>query len=229
MNPYRDSIPYDQGQDIEEKVRERDNIAEDDPLPKRRRADTDALVPPHILRGASDEVPPAPIEIEKYDQDRLQHGLAYIAIARRRNITPRTKTFLKLYTDAYKAALESPSLAANSVVKAMDEVYCHSTFFFKAVEPDKQKQIDDLLKLKRLEFLANYGDYFGEQSQRIRARLNKLPDTTADDAVYDTELGPPNVRLDFSRKWKGDRGREVRESVSTCCIISGLNTDHIHY
>ena len=83
-----------------------------------------------------------------------------------------------------------------------------------------------MLKLKRLELLANYGDYFGEQSQGLRARLNKSPDDTTYDQDHDTDLGPPQTWLQISRESKGDRRREVRESVRTCCIILGLNTDH---
>lgn len=87
-------------------MRERDGCDSEGPPRTRAKADNTALLPPEG-DGQDVEEPPKPEDdLYEYSRKLLQKGLNYINGAAKRNITPRTQEFLKLYRDAYKTALD---------------------------------------------------------------------------------------------------------------------------
>ena len=95
MDPYLNTIPYDQGEEIRKRVTERDGFDNEGRPTERARADTSTFLP---LGGDGQEVeepePPKPEDdLDKYDRERLQNGLRYIHRAAKRKITPRTRSF----------------------------------------------------------------------------------------------------------------------------------------
>ena len=76
MDSYLNTIPYDLGKEVRNRVRERDSDSEERPR-KRGRADTGALLAPED-DGQEVEEPLKPEEdLDKYDRVRLQKGLKY--------------------------------------------------------------------------------------------------------------------------------------------------------
>lgn len=97
----------------------------------------------------------------------------------KRNITPRTQEFLKLHKEAYESALKDPDKASRAVVQAMDQVYHSTAFLLRPHSTDEYEKVMQYIKLRRLEIIANYDDYVGQELQEIRAKLKKA--VAADD------------------------------------------------
>ena len=100
----------------------------------------------------------------------------------KRIITPRTQEFLKIHKDAYKIALdvEPSDKAALAVVQAMDTVYYSSAFYVKPRSSEEHEHLMYYVKLRRLEFLANYGNtsrcaIHSDVDSRIEFLSNEVP------------------------------------------------------
>ena len=100
MDPYLDTIPDDRGEDIKNRVRERDGSDSEGRPIKRARADTSALLPPGNNEQNIEDPPKPESDPINYDRERLQKGLRYTNEAAKKKITPRTQEFLKLHKDA---------------------------------------------------------------------------------------------------------------------------------
>lgn len=174
MDPYLDTIPDDRGEEIKDLVKERDGSDSEGRPIKRARADTSALLPPGNDEQSIEDPPIPESDLNNYDRERLQKGLRCIIEAAKKKITPRTQEFLKLHKDAYKAALEAHTSeeASRAVVQAMDQVYHTAAFYFEPRSSEEYERLMIYLKLRRLESMANYGDYLRQELQEIRAILN---------------------------------------------------------
>ncbi|KAK3169991.1 hypothetical protein OEA41_009376 [Lepraria neglecta] len=230
MDPYLDTIPDDRGEEIRERVRERDGSDSEGRPIQRARADTSDLLPPGG-DGQEVEEPPKPEDdLDKYDRERLQKGLRYVHEAAKRKITPRTQEFLKLHKDAYKAALDdgAPEKASRAVVQAMDEVYYSAAFFLKLRSSEEYDHFMRYVKLRRLELLANYGDYLGQELQEIRADL-KAAATGAGSEVREAvqELGPPKTWLAIADELAGANMADLRKNVYIACGVLGIDAIHM--
>ncbi|KAI4127372.1 MAG: hypothetical protein LQ338_003248, partial [Usnochroma carphineum] len=219
MDPYIDAIPDDRGEEIKNRVRDRDSS--ESPPSKRPRADTGALLAPEG-DGDDAEGPLKPqANLYEYDRERLQKGLVYVTGAAKRNVTPRTHTFLKLHKDAYKAALDggAPVEASRAVVQAMDEP--------RSLE--EHEHFMHYVKLRRLELLANYGDYLGQELQQIRADLNAAATDADDSKVREAalELGPPKTWLTMADRLAGADVGDLSQHVYTACGILGIEPEHM--
>ena len=230
MDPYLDTIPDDHGEEIRKRIRERDGSDSERPLSKRARVDTSTLLP---LEGDGEEVeePPKPEnDLDDYNRERLQKGLRYINGAAKRKITPRTQAFLKLHKDAYKAALDggSPVKTSRAVVQAMDKVYYSAAFFFKPRSLEEYEHLQHYVKLRRLELLANYGDYLGQELQEIRADL-KAAAAGAGSEVREAalELGPPKTWLTIADELAGANMGDLCKHVYIACGVLGIDANHM--
>jgi hypothetical protein len=149
--------------------------------------------------------PPKPEEkLDAYSHQRLEQGLEYIISASKRDITPRTRTFLKLHQEAYEKALADPfkNLAAVAVVQTLDRVYYTEAFYFKPRQGKDYEQLLAFVKLRQLELLANYGDASGiergcENRKEGRQRSRPRPRTR-------DNMGP-NRRRAVRQRLAGDR------------------------
>lgn len=230
MDPYLDTIPDDRGEEISKRVRKRDGCDSEGRPTKRVRADTSTLLPPGG-HGQEIEEPLKPEgDLRKYDQERLQKGLKYINGVAKRKITPRTKEFLKLYKDAYKAALdvETPEKASCAVVQAMDQVYYSAAFFFKPRSSEEHEHLMHYVKLRRLELLVNYGDYLGQKLQKVQADL-KAATTGAGSELREAahQLGPPKTWVTIADGLAGANMGDLHKHVYIACGILGIDPNHM--
>ena len=232
MDPYLDIIPDDHGEEIKKRVRERDGSDSEGRPKKRARADTRALLPPGDDEQAVEEPPKPETDLDKYDLERLQKGLRYINGAEKRKITPRTQEFLKLHKDAYKAALadEAQAETPRAVVQAMDQVYYSGSFYFKARSSDEHEKLMLYIKLRRLELLANYGDYLGQELQDIRANLKAAATGAGPDLKEAAvELGPPKTWLTIADELAGANMGDLQKHVYIACGVLGIDPNHMKW
>lgn len=230
MDPYIDTIPDDRGEEIRKRVRERDDPNNEGRPTKRARANTSALLPPEGDRQDIEEPPKPEDDLDKYDRERLQQGLRYIDGAAKQKITPRTQEFLKLHKDAYKVALdgEAPDKASRAVVQAMDKVYFSAAFYLKPRSSEEHEHLMRYVKLRRLEFLANYGDYFGQELQIIRADL-KAAAVDADSEIRTAalKLAPPKTWLTIADELAGTDIANLRKHATIACGVLGIDSRHM--
>jgi len=230
MDAYFDTIPDGRGEEIRERMRERDGSDSEGRPTKRARADTRALLPPGGDGQEVEELPKPEDDLDKYDRERLQKGLRYINGAAKRKITPRTQEFLKLHKDAYKAALDggAPEKASCAVVQAMDQVYYSAAFFLKPRSSEEHEHLMYYVKLRRLELLANYGDYLGQELQEIRADLNAAA-TSAGSELRDAalKLGPPTTCLTIADELASANMADLHKHVCIACGVLGIDPNHM--
>lgn len=230
MDHFIDVIPNDRGEEIRKRVRERDGSESKIYPAKRWKEDTSALLTPD---GDEDEVeePLKPEEdLDKYDRGRLLKGLKYMKAAAKQRITPRTLEFLKLHKDAYKAALNegAPVISSRAVVQAMDQVYFSAAFYLKPRSPEGHYHLMLYVKLRRLELLANYRNYLGQELYHIRADL-KAAFTGASSEL--NEAGKT-----WSTSWLAIAGElaranmsDLQEQVYFACGVLGIDPNHMKW
>ena len=232
MDPYLDTVPDDRGEEIKKLGRERDGSDSEGRPKKRARADTSALLPP-VNDEQNIEDPPRPeSDLINYDRERLQNGLRYVNEAAKRKVTPRTQVFLKLYKDAYKAALEVQASEEDSqaVVQAMDEVYYSAAFYFKPRSSEEYEHLMLYVKLRRLELLANYGDYLGQELQEIRLDLKATAIGAGSEVREATiEFRPPKSYLVIAGELASEDMGNLRKDVSVPCGVLGIDSIHMSW
>lgn len=235
MDSYVDAIPDDGGEEIKKRVRERDGSDDDEgntAKRRRARADTTSLLPPGGDEQELEEPPKPEDSLDKYDRERLQRGLRYINTASKRKITPRTREFLRLHKDAYKVALDgsSPEEASRAVVQALDQVYHSAAFYFDPRQPEEHDRLMYYVKLRRLELLANYGDYLGQELQEIRADL-KAAATSGSSEVKGAAmaLGPPKTWVQIADSLAGADVKNLLQHVLVACGVLGIDSDHMEW
>ena len=238
MDPYLSTIPDERGEEIKKRVRERDDTETEGIPTKRARSNTEALLSPELGEEDFTNPPKPETNVNGYTRERLQKGLRYINGATKRNITPRTRQFLSLHKDAYKTALESesPSEASRAVVQAMDDVYYSAAFFLNPDSQDHYKRVMRYVKLRRLELLANYGDYLGQELQGIRADLKAAAMGASSDVQNAAQrLGPPNKWTEIARELaEADATdlaqadvKDLRKHVYDACNVLGIDYSHM--
>jgi len=161
--------------------------------------------------------------LNQYHRERLETGLRYINGAVKRRTTPRTQAFLKIHKDAYKAALEGahPGEASRAVVQALDQVYHSAAFYLKPRLPEEHDRLMHYVRLRRLELLANYGDYLGQ-------------DLNAGARGASSEMRSAALEMEKSKSWLtigNELARvdlsDLHKQVHTACGILGIDPNHI--
>ena len=233
MDRFTNVIPIESSEDIRKQIAERDGEDDEEPPTKRARADTTAHLPTYLPQ--IDQPPKVETDLNKYDYVRLQEGLSYVVGEMKRKITPRTAAFLEIHKDAYKIALERETSdpASLAVVQSLDRVYAVGTFYFKVASQQEQDQLDWYLRLRKLELLANYGDYMGQSLENYKADMKQKAD---DDDDEDEKLKPASKELTESKTWttiaeglEGHEGPELRQHVSRACAKLGLDSTHMRW
>ena len=225
MDPYLDTIPDDRGEEIKNRVMERDGSDSERRPTKRARADTSAILPP------GNDPPKPEIDLNNYDRDRLQKGLIYITEAAKKKITPRTQEFLKLQKDAYEVALKHQASveASRAVVQAMDEVYYSAAYYLKPRSSEEYDRFKLYLNLRRLEFMVNYTYYVGKELQEIREKLQAAA-IGGSSGVQEVS----SIALEAFRSWLGIAGQlggeglgNFRKDVCVACGVLGIDSLHM--
>lgn len=235
MDPYRDVIPDDEGEDIRKRVRERDGSDDEARPSKRPRANTSTLLPPTPEGDQQDiQVPPKPEDdLDKYDRARLQQGLRYIDGAAKRKNTPRTQEFLNLHKDAYKVALgEISDESSRAVVQALDKLYHSKSFHFKPRSPEEHERLMNYVKLRQLELLANYSDYPGHEASVFRGDLEEaaVSDVNAENSdirAASRGLSGPKTWTDIADELAGTDVTGLCKNVYGACVVLGIDPQHI--
>ena len=85
------------------------------------------------------------------------------------------------------------------------------------------------LKLRRLEFRANYGDYIGQEPQDIRAKLKAAASTNASPEVEKAvmKLGLRPTLLIVADELASTDVAGLRKLVDIACSVLGIDSDHI--
>lgn len=235
MDPYRDVIPDEEGEEIRKRVRERDGSDDEARPSKRPRANTSTLLSPTPEGDQQDiQVPPKPEDdLDKYDRARLQQGLRYIDGAAKRKITPRTQEFLNLHKDAYKVALgETSDKSSRAVVQALDKVYYSKAFYFKPRPPEEHERLTSYVKLRQLELLANYGDYLGHEASLFRADLKEAAASGVHSANLDIQaasrgLSGPRTWTDIADELASADVAGLRKNIYGACAALGIDPQHM--
>lgn len=225
-----DNIPDDHGAEIKKRVIERDGSDGEERPTKRARANTSDLLPLESDWQDTEELPKPEDVLDKYDHKRLQRGLRFISGAAKRKVTPRTQEFLELYKEAYKVALDvkAPAEASRAVVQAMDKAYFSTSFYFQPRSLEEHDRLMHYVRLRRLEFTANYGDYLGQELQGIRADLKEAAKGASSEIRSATrESGPPKTWVAIDDELAGANMADLRKHVNVACDILGLDSQHM--
>jgi hypothetical protein len=110
----------------------------------------------------------------------------------------------------------------------MDQVYYSAAFYLKPRSSEEHEHLMHYVKLRRLELLANYGDYLGQELQEIRADL-KAAVTGAGSEVREAalELGPPKTWLTIADELAGANMGDLRKHVYVACGVLGIDPIHM--
>ena len=209
---------------------ERDGPDSEERPKKRARANTSNLLPPECDWQDTEEPPKPEDDLDKYDRERLQQGLRFIDGAAKRKITPRTQEFLELHKEAYKVALDVETLdkASRAVVQAMDKVYSSAWFYFQPRSSEEHDRLMHYVRPRRQEFVANYGDYLGQELQVIREDLEAPAKRASSEVQYAAlGLGPPNTWIDNDNELAGANMTDLRKHVSVACGVLGIDPKHM--
>ena len=228
-------IPEDYEDEVRQRIRERDEEDSKTPNKEPRVASNPTSNPP---TSASMQSPEPEDSLDAYNQQRLEEGLGYIVSATKRDITPRTRTFLKLHQEAYEKALSdsSKNSAAVAVVKALDTVYYTEDFYFKPRQGKDHDQLQAFVKLRQLEMLANYGDYLNQELQELqklqglRAELKNAAKPRANDVKEATlALGPATAWVKIADELSSKDPRGIAVDVRVRCGVLGIEADHMSW
>lgn len=220
------AIPEDLGEEVRKRHRDRDEEERKAPN-KRRRIPSTSISNAEIPASLQ---PPKPEEnLDAYDPQRLEQGLEYITSAFKRDITPRTRTFLELHQEAYEKALVEPSEnpAAVAVVQALDQVYDTQPFYFKPRQGKDYEEFLAFVKLRQFEMLANYGDCLGQELQELRAELKQTARFGGKDVKEAAfALGPPTTWVQIADELSGN-SLGIDTHVRVACGVLGIEADHV--
>jgi hypothetical protein len=150
-----------------------------------------------------------------------------------RKIIPRTQGFLQMHIYAYKTAFhdEARKEASVAIVQALDHVYRSEAFLLKPRKPDEHDFYMQFVKLRRMELLANYGDYLDRSLRAARAHLKK--GAAAEDANSDLKeaslaLGPPKTWQPIAADLTADL-KDMRRHASVASTVLGLDLLHMEW
>ena len=157
------------------------------PGPSKRRK-TFSLLPANFTCNTS--TPPQPHDVGWYFVSRLQQGLFYITQVEKHHTTPRKAMFLKMYKEAYKAALENAYRAPledrlrsglhELAVQAYDRAHLCLAFPQRSSEAEVKLQ-DFLLEVARVERFANYGEVTGNSSEKVGLMMEEVSGNSVED------------------------------------------------
>ena len=215
--------------DADSKKRVAESHSEEGYPTKRLRADTTTLI---AAKPTLYDPPYPEKDLTRYSQSRLQEGLAFVNQAlKKQNITPRTKTFLSLHKNALKVALEDaePAQSTLATVQTFESIYMSEAFYFAPRDENAQKHLDAYLKLRRLELLAQYGDYLSLELANFKARLLDAVKQDRDNINLreaHSEIAKRKVTQLAEELSKTDINA-LKTGVYVACDVLGIGTQHL--
>lgn len=225
-------IPEDHEHEVRRRIRGRD---EEDSKSPNRGPPVASNPTSNPATSASIQAPKPEDSLDAYNQQRLEEGLRYIVNAVKGDITPRTRTFLKLHQEAYEKTLSdfSKNTAAVAVVKALDTVYYTEAFYFKPRQEKDRDQLQAFVKLRQLEMLANYGDYLEQELQELqelRAELKEASKTGGND-FKEAALAPrpPKTWIEIADELSSKDSLGIAAHIRVTCGVLGIEADHMSW
>ena len=166
---------------------------------------------------------PLPEESPKdYDTTKVKQRLEYSKHIGRRNISPRSEIFLQLYQEAAENALLMSN--DNDRMPYYTRLYRYDRFMqansFICKDPGQQQRDleEKLLKLKRLEYYARYGDYLARELSFLREAA-KMAKTVNHEELqqYWTTI---NTKMQNERTiYKGEGGKTDTDKIPTLLAV----------
>lgn len=120
-------------------------------------------------------------------------------------------------------------------MQALDQVYYSAAFYFKPASSEDHQRYIYFVKLRRLELLANYGDYLGYELQGIQAKL-KVKAIGASSEVQQAaeKLGSRRTLVEIADELIEDGMNDVnlddlRRHVHVACGVLGIDPTHMSW
>ncbi|MCJ1261688.1 hypothetical protein MMC22_001554 [Lobaria immixta] len=118
------------------------------------------------------------MDCKAYTTERLQQSLAYCQrFLSRRDISPRSETFMILFKDELKIAIEAESdddkLAAAASTRVFELLIQRNAFLSAAASIRTQEMQQNLLELRELQYYSRYGDYVRIIPTRLRPHASE--------------------------------------------------------
>jgi hypothetical protein len=137
-----------------------------------------------IFQGLSkDDTPPKPEESpEAYTPEKISQRLEFVTSFKSRNVTPTTKILL----DAYEEKLERIRVEtqAAAISRLQKDFLCYDKFihcnsFLKSTLEE------NLLELRKVQYMARYGDYFAREVKELKKAVQRLTEVKNKEAFND--------------------------------------------
>lgn len=146
----------------------------------RPRGDTTTLLPPSY-NPDSDEIPAAPEPEEllyDYTTERLQQGLIFAQkFLSNRNISPRAETFMIIYEETLKDALNADTQGERAehaaAIRITEKLIQQKGFLKRPSSPHQTELQDHVLQLRELQYYMRYGDRVKIIPMRLRIHASK--------------------------------------------------------
>ncbi|KAI9852455.1 MAG: hypothetical protein M1824_001909 [Vezdaea acicularis] len=206
----------------------------------RARADTSALLPPGFDAISEDTMATLVPEksIGAYTQERLQESLAYAEMfLHRRDISPRSETFMQIFKDELKEAIQADDpkdKIASSITICAYENLIKKNAFLGVEQFEKERALQGhMLEFRSLQYVARYGDY--AKIFPTKLRLYAVKDKTDDwtllsgnnywsaiaDQLFDEDVQFQRTLINRTLK----ASREVHAAVHSACHQIGISTE----
>ena len=175
-NPYQNILPGEEGREIQYLDEECEEQVSQSGLTRRSRSSTAALLPA-AYSCVTTNPPDFHHDTADYTISQLHHSLFYISLLQNTTMTPRKATFLHLWKEACKRALQldPPSDITKEAVQAYHRAYWNPAF----LDSDRTTEAIKILRGKMvtlgyLELLGNYKDFLGHDLPEIKRRLRVI-------------------------------------------------------
>ena len=116
-------------------------------------------------------------------------------------------------------------------MQALDQVYYSKSFYFKPRSSDEHERFMNYVKLRRLELLANYGDYLEHEVSHFRADLKEAASGAHSEnpEVLEASRGLSGSRTwtDIADELAGADVTGLRKNISGACDALGIDPEHM--
>ena len=206
----------------------------------RARADTSALLPPGFDAISEDTMAtPVPEKsLGAYTQERLQGSLAYAEMfLHRRDISPRSETFMQIFKDELKEAIQADDpkdKIASAITICAYENLIKKNAFLGVEQFEKERALQGhMLEFRSLQYVARYGDY--AKIIPTKLRLYAVQNKTDDWALLSGNnywLAIADQLIDEDEQFQRslinrtlEASRHVHAAVHSACHQIGISTE----
>ena len=186
-----------------------------------------------IFQGLSkDDTPSKPEESpEAYTPEKISQRLEFVTNFKSRNVTPTTKILL----DAYEEKLERIRVEtqAAAISRLQKDFLCYDKFihcnsFLKSTLEE------NLLELRKVQYMARYGDYFAREVKELKKAVQRLTEVENKEAFNDywTSI---QAQIENEKEVRANSKSPMTSEIPTllaidaACRANGLVQDHVYW